>query len=433
MKNKNNIIVIVLIILIIGATIVGVYYLNKKERVSEPPTSVERPSDKPADLEVSLNNGYVLNMLQVVNSKEKDNYLISPYSIEIALNMLKEGAEGETYNQINNVVKNRNIPVFDEKNKISVANALFIKDSEKKGISDNYVNKLQTYYRTDLIVDKFRNPDKINNWVNEKTYGMIPKILNEISPDFVLGIANAVALDVEWYDQFECVNTTSVDFTNTTGTKKIEMMHNSLNTDYLKTKDEIGIVLPYNSYTSSGKVDYDDKEDSIKLEFVAIMPLKKDIRNYINDLNEKKFNEIINGFKTTTNNQEIVLSIPRFEYDFDNKHFMYDLMDLGIKDVFNPELSDLSRMKKSNNIDRLYVSEAIHMTHISLNEKGTKAAAVTYFGVDKATALEDKKEKIDITFNNPFMYMIRDSKTKEILFFGVVENPNEWKGSTCSK
>ena len=90
-------------------------------------------------------------------------------------------------------------------------------------------------------------------------------------------------------------------------------------------------------------------------------------------------------------------------------------------------------MKKSNNIDRLYVSEAIHMTHISLNEKGTKAAAVTYFGVDKATALEDKKEKIDITFNNPFMYMIRDSKTKEILFFGVVENPNEWKGSTCSK
>ena len=433
MKNKNNIIIIVLTIIIIGITIGTVYFLNKKDRSESPNTPVERQTDKPADLTVSLNNGYVLNMIQVVNSKEKDNYLISPYSIEIALNMLKEGADKETYNQINNVVKDRDIPTFNSKNRISVANALFIKNSEKKGISNDYINKLQTSYKTDLVIDRFRNPDKINNWVKEKTYGMIPKILNDISPDFVLGLANAVAIDVEWENEFECEYTSSADFITSNETKKVEMMHDKRREDYLKTNDEIGIILPYKSYTSSGKEDYYDGENSTKLEFVAIMPLKKDIRNYINDLTESKFNELLNGFKTPSMNQEIILDIPRFEYSFNNTHFMYDLMDLGIKDVFNPDLSDLSKMKNSSNLDKLYVSDAIHMTYISLKEKGTKAAAVTYFGIDKATAAADEFERINITFNKPFMYMIRDSKTKEILFFGVVENPNEWKGSTCNK
>ena len=84
------------------------------------------------------------------------------------------------------------------------------------------------------------------------------------------------------------------------------------------------------------------------------------------------------------------------------------------------------------NADNVYVSKAVHKTYIDLNEKGTKAAAVTYFGMDKASSVAPTKKKVKIEFNKPFVYMIRDSKTKEILFFGVVRKPNEWKGSTCS-
>lgn len=50
-----------------------------------------------------------------------------------------------------------------------------------------------------------------------------------------------------------------------------------------------------------------------------------------------------------------------------------------------------------------------------------------------AAPLQEEKETVNIKFNKPFIYMIRDSKTKEMLFFGVVYEPNIWKGSTCSK
>ena len=89
-------------------------------------------------------------------------------------------------------------------------------------------------------------------------------------------------------------------------------------------------------------------------------------------------------------------------------------------------------MNRNNEIPNLYVGEAIHKTHIDLNEKGTKAAAVTYFGMYKATSVMKQPERVKVTFDKPFMYMIRDSKTKEILFFGTVYEPNKWNGSTCT-
>ena len=81
----------------------------------------------------------------------------------------------------------------------------------------------------------------------------------------------------------------------------------------------------------------------------------------------------------------------------------------------------------------VYVGEAIHKTHIDLNEKGTKAAAITYFGMFKNSAMieEEKYDTIDIKFNKPFIYMIREINTKEILFFGTVYESNIWKGTTC--
>ena len=83
--------------------------------------------------------------------------------------------------------------------------------------------------------------------------------------------------------------------------------------------------------------------------------------------------------------------------------------------------------------ENVYVGEAVHKTKIELNEKGTKAAAVTYFGMFKATAMIEKDyEEVDIKFNKPFIYMIREKNTGELLFFGTVYEPNEWKGETCS-
>jgi serpin B len=421
MKNDKLLIVFGIILMIWGGLVV--FGRDNKE-----------DKEDPVKINANLNNEFYLDMVKVVNERETGNYLISPYSIEIALNMLKEGAEGDTYKEIDKVVGKRNIPYFEVKDRISVANALFIKDSEKDNISKDYINKLQTSYRSDLIYDVFDTPDKINNWVNEKTYKMIPKILDDMSKDFVLGLANALAIDVEWRMPFDCSKTNKSDFTTSNGTKKVEMMNNTYgDISYILSDNEEGIIIPYMSYKSNGEKDYDNTSDSTTLEFIAIKPKNIDIRTYINNLNNEVLNNIIDSKKKTNENEEVILKLPRFEYDYSDDYFMDDLESLGIKSVFDPNLANLSKMKNKDCDDDYYVNEAIHMTHISLNEKGTKAAAVTYFGLNKASISMDEIKYINIEFNKPFMYMIRDTKTKEILFFGVVESPNEWKGNTCSE
>jgi len=427
MEKKVYIVLISLLCVAVAVIIgVGVYKYNKAPETPEAPNVL-----KPGEYG---DTDYNVRLIKTTNSTQTSNYLISPYSIEIALNMLKDGAKENSKKQIEDVIGTRKIPVFNATNRISVTNGAFIKDIYKNDINKDYYSKLSNY-KAEIIYDKFTTPDVINNWVKEKTYGMIPKILNQMSPDFVLGIANAVAIDVEWEIQFECNRTSGEEFNYENGQKaNVEMMHNTFengDAKYFETNEGKGIVLPYTKYDKDGKDQYEDgntvEQGFTQLEFVAVLP-NKSVNEYIEKLTVESLKELGEG-ATTTKDADIIVGLPRFSYDFDLTNFKEILNAMGIVDVFGPN-ADLSNI--IGNPGDIYVSEAIHKTYIDLNEKGTKAAAVTYFGMDKNAIAPQERNRVSITFNKSFIYMIRDSKTKEILFFGVVREPKVWKGSTCS-
>lgn len=372
------------------------------------------------------------NIDLIKSIKENKNYLISPYSIEIALNMLKEGASGNTLKEIDNLLPDRKISNVYIKDRINVANGLFIKDSYKSKVKSSYKEKLVSNYDSEIIYDKFKTPDVINNWVNDKTNGMIDKILDDVSPEMVIGLANAIAIDVDWASEFECSLTRSEKFTMDNGkTMNVEMMHNSYiaGSKYLETNDATGIIIPYKSYNSkTGKIDYDKGSN---LEFIGILP-KEDVSSYINNLTKKKLDELIKSAKSSSRKYEIDLSLPRFKYEYEIPDFIKTLNSLGIKDAFKEDSANFTNIvNKKDMYNNLYVGTAIHKTYIDLNEKGTKAAAVTFFGMNDYAALNDEKEIVNITFNKPFIYLIRDAQTKEMLFFGAVFEPNKWNGTTC--
>ena len=170
-----------------------------------------------------------------------------------------------------------------------------------------------------------------------------------------------------------------------------------------------------------------------QFELVAFMP-NKSIDDYIENITEEdlKFNK---GLEEPNKSKEIYLSLPRFTYEFDLDDFINILKSMGIEEVFDVSKADLTNMYLPNDkFHSLYVDEAIHKTKIELTEDGTKAAAATYFGMEEGVAIEkEPKEIIRIEFNKPFIYMIRENNTKEILFFGTVYEPNIWNGSTCSE
>ena len=322
---------------------------------------------------------------------------------------------------------NRVINNVSVKDKIGIANGVFIKNQYKNDVKKDYYDILETKYNSDIIYDEYKTPDKINNWVKEKTYGMIEQVINEIEEDFVLGLASALAIDVKWLGEFECERTRSAEFTKVNNEKiNVEMMHNTYESSiykYFKTSDSLGIILPYERETDS----------DTQLEFVGIIS-NGNINDYINNFNKDKLNDIDKNTFVASDKLHILLSLPRFGYEYDPPHFKEILMEMGIIDIFNENNANLKKMIELKN-GNAYFKSAIHKTYIDLNEQGTKAAAVTYFGgADGAPALDKEKyEEVKIEFNKPFAYMIREANTKEILFFGVVYEPNLWNGSTCDK
>ena len=251
---------------------------------------------------------FSLSVFKRTSANTSSNFLVSPYSMSVALNMLKDGAEGDTKAQIENALRGTNTKPLDN-DSVHIANAIFIKEEHKDQIKKSYIDLLGDNYKADYIYDKFNTPDVINKWVNKETDGMIPSILDDISKDFVLGLANAIAIDVKWANQFECLNTRKEEFNTPNGKMDVEMMHQQYSYDvasYISSEKANGVILQY--------------EKDTNLEYVAIMP-DGDIDEYIKDLTIEELSELDSSRIDADRNTNIHLSIPRYSYTFDYRSF----------------------------------------------------------------------------------------------------------------
>lgn len=410
---KRNVIIIssVVIFCVVGILTYIIFQGAKDKKEEEVPKE-------------NISDNYNISLIKKFHEYSNDkNYLISPYNIEIALNMLRDGSLGKTKKELDNLLGNRKINDLAVKNTIGIANGVFIKNGYKNSVKTSYYNTLKTKYNSEIIYDEFTNPDKINSWVKEKTNGMIEKVIDRIDKDYVMGLASALAIDVKWLLQFDCANTQSKEFTKANNDKiNAQMMHQTFETNaykYISSEEAEGVIIPYQK----------DDNSTVELEFVGIIP-KDGINNYIKGLTGEKLNSLLKSTKEASSKLHLNVSLPRFKYDYNADKFIEVLKSLGIKEAFDPDKANFMNMIDID--ENIYVGEAVHKTHIELNEVGTKAAAITYFGMFKNSAMIEKDyEEINIDFNKPFIYMIREKNTGEILFFGEVMEPNIWNGTTC--
>ena len=417
-SEKNKTIVIIEIIIVFIAMLFAGKIAFSGDKKNDNPTVTSTPTPVSTPKEIAMTGNFNIDIIKGANTyANKSNYLISPYNIEIALNMLREGADGKSKEEIDQVITNREIKDVSVENKINIANGVFIKNKYKNSLKNDLMNTLKNKYQSEVLYDEFETPKVINDWVNKKTNGMIDKVVDNIEENFILGLASALAIDVKWQNSFDCYDTKSEEFTKIDNSKiNTEMMHKTYenNAKYIKTDDVEGIVIPYNTGSD------------IELEFVGLLP--NNVDEYINNLTNEKLTNLFSNLKAANDKLHINLSLPRFTYDYDFEKFMDTLKNMGIKEVFDEAKANLHRMVD----EEAYVGVAIHKTHIELNELGTKAAAITYFGIDAKGAVIKDYEEVDVKFNKPFIYMIRERNSGEILCFGSVYEPNIWNGKTCS-
>lgn len=177
--------------------------------------------------------------------------------------------------------------------------------------------------------------------------------------------------------------------------------------------------------------------NDLTLQYVAIMPKSSTLNEFVSSQNSKNISEIINklkDFKLENFNDKVITKIngnmPFFDYNTD-LDLIADLKKIGVTDIFDIDKADLTGIVDGKN--SLVIGKLIHKANIQLSNEGIKASAATMSGgLGSASCpfydhiYEVPVEEIDMDFNKPFMYLIRDKKTGEVWFAGTVYEPNKY-------
>lgn len=174
-----------------------------------------------------------------------------------------------------------------------------------------------------------------------------------------------------------------------------------------------------------------EKSDGTTLQYIGIMPIKQDLDSFIEEKTEDDIKNLIGQLKELKleNFKDGVLTkirgyIPKFKFDYD-LNLQEDLEKLGVTDVFEAGKANLTKITDDESV---FIGSVAHKATIEFTENGIKAAAAT--GAGGLGAGEDFNyyfdipiEEIDITFDKPYMFIIRDKETGETWFVGTVYEP----------
>ncbi len=364
--------------------------------------------------------------------KPEGNFMLSPYSARLCLAMLANGTKGNTQkelltalqiddlNAFNAAVK-KQLETYDSYGKImslDTANSVWLNQSwfDGKGsflegfeetLKDNYRATAEEVTNTDSI-------ERVNVWANEKTKGKISGILSEGNRDFVTALVNAVYFKAAWADEFYEDATKKAGFTNADGTKsQVDMMHQTTNFGYYSTPGVEALKMDYINYNISsedGGYEYEAFDDADFSMYLVKAGKDFDVQDFL-DKTEFSYDTKIKAF------------VPKFKIEYSTS-LDNALNTLGVKTAYDQQKADLSAMVDPSTLPgkALFLDTVLQKTYVSIDEKGTEAAAITA-AMAAATALPERLPLVrEFKADSPFWFAIRDNANKEILFVGRCES-----------
>lgn len=360
--------------------------------------------------------------LSVANQESKgENVLLSPLSITLALAMTANGAEGETLSDMLDVLgSGMSLEEFNaqlsayvnklpegEKYKLNIANSVWIRETDRIEVKEDFLQTCKDYYNSQVYRAPFDRStvNDINSWVNDKTDGMIKKLLDgEIDADVMMYLINAICFDAKWAEEYEDHQVRNEKFTAYDGTVRDVKMMSSLESFYLDDGEATGFIKRY----AGGKYG-----------FAALLPNEDvSIDDYIASLSGGKLLENIRKAQTVPVN----VKLPQFSCDYSTE--LSNILTLmGIDSAFVGQGADFSNMATmKNSEENLAISRVIHKTFIDVTQAGTRAAAVTAVEMVNESAMEPVAEPREVILDRPFVYMIIDIDSSLPIFIGVVND-----------
>ncbi len=367
---------------------------------------------------IEASNQFGLKLYRDIAMDEPGNIMISPLSASAALTMLMNGTKNDTYSQIrdmlgydadlsteeiNEAYQNlvEQLLAADERVNLSLANAVFYREGFQ--VKAPFIADMQNAFDAEVQELDFSQTaavDAINQWASDNTNEKIPKVIDNINPNMVMFLMNALYFKGDWTTQFNKDATAKRPFTLHDGE---EIMVDAMYED-----EVVSMVL------------YEDEYKVIELPFgrknfsmVVVVPWDS-FDTFLDDLTPEVWKGITDHFDNVVSWTVTPVLMPKFSFEFDKKLNDY-LKTLGMSDAFDAGLADLSGISD----EQLYVDFVKQNTFVEVNEQGAEAAAVTTIGIIRTSV------PAVFMVDRPFVFAIRERTTNTLLFIGKVMNPAE--------
>lgn len=366
-----------------------------------------------AGVVINAGNEFGIRLFRETALSEQGNLMLSPYSASAALTMLLNGCSGDSHDQIagmlgfegltqaqiNEVYKQLTAQLLtaDPDLRLAIANAVFYHQTFT--IKPPFLQTLQSDFSAPAQVLDFRSQEAlntINSWASDHTFGKIPKVLNEISPDAVMFLMNALYFKGQWTYKFDKDKTAPGLFTLDDGsTRQVNFMNGEFPVKTLAGDNYRALELSY------GRGNF----------VMDIIIPEQSMASFVQSLTPERWNEITTGFDQIQPSK-LMIMVPKFSFSYE-KVLNDQLQALGMHDAFDPTLANLSGISDEN----IFVSFVKQNTFVDVNEEGTEAAAVTTIGIE-LTSVPDF-----FAVDRPFIFAIREQTTNTLLFIGKVMEP----------
>ncbi len=351
--------------------------------------------------------------LAAADETRGENLLVSPLSVQLALAMAGNGAQGDTLTEMETMLGGIALEELngylytytqnlssEEGGKLELANSIWIRDlQEVLTVNQNFLQLNVDYFNAQIYKAPFDEATvkAMNQWVKDNTGGLITEIVQEIPAETMLYLLNGLVLDAEWETIYKDTQVGEMPFTNWDGSTTQVKMLESTEGFYLEGAHYTGFLKAY-----KGEHYF----------FGAILPEEgMDVYTLLEET------QALTWWEELRSPQEgsVQVRMPKFT-SATTLDLVPLLKSLGMETAFDTSLADFSPMGSSS-LGNLYLGSAIHKTYIRLDEKGTKAGAVTSLGIETTSAIIPA---YTVWLDRPFVYFIVDGESRLPIFTGVM-------------
>ncbi len=364
---------------------------------------------------VAGTNQFALALLKREVAGSTANVLLSPLSVWMALGMTMNGAAGETEVEMQRTLgwgtRPRSesnaayrdllalLPSLDATVKVKIANGLWVRTPATADLA--FASDVRTFFSAEVRASTSAQAmfDAVNAWGNQQTEGMVPRVLPGTPPDDLLMLlANAVYFDGAWRNAFDPTSTTPAPFRLGEGvspaTVSVPTMQRRSGYRAYDRPDYFAVELPY------GNAAY---------HMLVLVPRAGTLNALVASMDSAKLAEISLGLRETSVNSP--LTLPKFTAR-GSRELSITLKDLGMPRAFTNS-AEFPRLLGS----RVKIGFVQHGVALEVNERGTRAAAVTTVGIVPVSA------PIGHQVDRPFAFFLRERFAGTILFAGVIRDP----------